>query len=195
MELKEYLAIFRRHANFFLGIVLVFLLMGIAAKIFQPVRYKAELVLNVTRLGQLETTDYRYDNFYRLQADELFADTVVRWLGTARIQNDIQEVAGSNLIALGAKRLSSQMIAVEIEANKASGVEKIAGATAQVVNQEAQKLNDWQKEKNWFAVVADEPMVSKSVWEWHKIIFISLALGLFIAFWSVIISHYFENGL
>lgn len=195
MELKEYLALFRRHINLFLGIVLVFLLLGAMVRLFQPVRFRAELVLNVTRLGQEETTDYRYDDFYRLQADERFADTVVRWLETARMKENIQSTAGSTAYpsSIDAKRLSSQMIAVELVANDTQTLEKIARAIPQAINQESGRLNQWQKEKNWFIVVANEPVVDQIVWEWHWVIFISLLLGIFAAFWSVIIAHYFKE--
>jgi len=193
MELKEYLALFRRQANLFLGVVLVFLLLGLVLKIFQPVRFKAEVILNVTRIGREETADYRYDDFYRLQADERFADTIVRWLGTARMQEDIQSKAGKKMLSLNAKRLSSQMINVELTADNRWIAEDIAKAIPQVVNRESEKLNQWQKETNWFTVIADEAVVSQAAWPWDRVIFISLALGVFFAFWSVIITHYFKE--
>jgi capsular polysaccharide biosynthesis protein len=193
MELKEYLEILRKRIDLFLGVVLVFLLAGTALKIFQPVRWEAEVVLNVTRSGQEETADYRFDGFYRLQADERFADTAVRWLGTARMQEDIQNTAGKKMVSLEAKRLSSQLIVVEVVAKDAPSAEKISGAIPQILNQEAQKLNQWQKEKNWFMVVADEPTISRSAWEWDRTILISLLFGIFAAFWSVVISHYFAK--
>jgi capsular polysaccharide biosynthesis protein len=193
MELKEYLAIFRSKMNLFLGIVLLALILGVLFYFLQPVKYQAKLVLNVTRTGQEKTADYQYDDFYRLQADERFADTIVRWLETENIQNEIKKEAGvSENYSLTAKRLSSQMIDVEILAADRQVAEKIALAVSKVVNRESDKLNVWQQKENWFKVVSDEAVVSVVTWEWYKVILITLVLGIFVAFWAVLIRHYLE---
>lgn len=193
MELKEFLAIFQKRANLFFGIILAVLVAGAFFYFFQPERYRAELILNVTRTGQEKTADYQFDDFYRLQADERFADTVVRWLETERIRKDIRKEAGiEDDFVLAAKRLSSQMIVAEILADKKRAVEKIAPAVSRVLNLEAEKLNEFQKKENWFRVVENEAVVDLAVWAWHEIILIALGLGIFIAFWFVLSRHYLE---
>ena len=155
MELKEYLAVFRARTNLFLGIILAALVSGALFYFFQPIKYRAELVLNVTRTGQVKTADYQFDDFYRLQADERFADTVVRWLETERMQNDIRKgakIADNQIFSLTAKRLSSQMIDVNILASDPGAAEKIALAVSATVNLEAEKLNAWQQKEGWFKV-------------------------------------------
>lgn len=195
MELREYLAIFRKQANFFFGIILAFLAIGVLFYFFQPVKYQADLTLNVTRTGQQKTADYQFDDFYRLQADERFADTVVRWLETARMQSDIQKEAGVGIgsFSLKLERLSSQMIAVEISASNPEIAEETSLSVAKAVNNESNKLNVAQQKENWFEVVADVPVISLATWAWYKIILIALALGIFIAFWAVLIRHYIEE--
>lgn len=192
MELREFLAIFRKQANFFFGIILAFLAIGALFYFLQPVKYKAELTLNVTRTGQQKTADYQFDDFYRLQADERFADTVVRWLETARIQSDIQKEAGvgAGSFALSSARLSSQLITVEIASSNPDIAEETSLAVAKVVNNESAKLNYEQQKDSWFKVVDDAPVVSLAVWAWYKIILIALALGIFFAFWLVLFRHY-----
>jgi capsular polysaccharide biosynthesis protein len=193
MELKEYLAIFRKQANFLGGIILLFLLGGTVFKLFQPVRYHSQVTLNVTRQGIERTAAYRFDDFYRLQADEKFADTVVRWLATDRMKLNIQNEAtidASNFLSLSGKRLSSQIVAVDIVAAEAETAEKLSFSVAKVVNREAEKLNQFQKEESWFLVVADDPVTGIVAWQWHKIIFVSLSFGLLVGFWAGLIRHY-----
>lgn len=193
MELKEFLAIFQKRANLFFGIILAALVLGALFFFFQPAKYRAELVLNVTRSGQEKTADYQYDDFYRLQADERFADTVVRWLEAENIRNEIKKEADvSDSFEMVAKRLSSQMIDVEISAADRRTVEKLTPAVSKVINLEADKLNEWQQKENWFKVIGDEAGVDLAIWAWHEIILIALGLGIFVAFWAVLIRHYLE---
>lgn len=195
MELKELLAIFQKRANLFFGIIFLALASGVIFYFLQPMKYRSELVLNVTRIGQDKSADYQFDDFYRLQADERFADTVVRWLETARIKKDIQEFSKAgekDYFSINAKRLSSQMISVKILAPDLKTVEKIAPVVSRVINIEAEKLNEEQKKENWFKVIADEPIINLATWAWHKIILIALGFGIFVAFWATLLKYYLE---
>ncbi len=121
MEFKEWLDIFRKRTRMMITVILGCIAVGVLWYVFQPRGLAADLTLNVTRIGSQETSDYKYDDFYRLQADERFADTVVRWLGSPRIVSDIYSTAHLDADSLGlsglnkafkSERLSSQMIRV-----------------------------------------------------------------------------------
>lgn len=192
MELKEYIIIFKKHFNFFLLIVALAVAAGIIFQIARPLNYKAHLTLNVTREGSQKTEDYKYDDFYRLQADERFADTVVRWLGTPGIAADICKK--TNLESdrkFKARRLSSQMIEVTYIAPNIKNAQDLANSTIEILNQETKKLNEYQKNESWFKILGSQPIVAENKFVLWKLLLVSLLTGIFIGGWAVLIRHYF----
>src|SRR3989344_246631 len=137
MELKEYIAIFRQQAKVFWMTAGVIIFLVIVWQQNQSVRYQATLLLNIGREGVQQTEQYTYDHFYRLQADERFADTVVRWFGSPRVVEDIYDATGLRVSddnardmehIFVAKRLSSQMIEVTYTDSDTKTLKKIAEA-------------------------------------------------------------------
>ncbi|HBI17419.1 MAG: hypothetical protein UR60_C0016G0015 [Candidatus Moranbacteria bacterium GW2011_GWF2_34_56] len=194
MELKEYLKIFKSNYKLFLGTLILTLAIGISFYFIVEDKYKAELNLNVTRTNyQKDTTDYRYDEFYRLQADERFADTLVRWLGSKVIQNEIlTEVDGISFEKLKAERLSSQMVRVSFIIDEKNQAVKITQAIDNILNDNISQLNEEQKNPQWFKVLVSSPMVDNYKLDLDKLMGILLALGIFLGSWAVLIRHYLK---
>jgi len=195
MELKEYLAIFRKNFGTFLLTVGFVLVGGLVFYKLTPLTYKIFLDLNVTRTGLQETSDYQYDNFYRLQADERFADTVVRWLGSPWIQEKIYNGAnaGSEERKIKAQRLSSQFIQVTFVLRDRSQAKNISRSIVENINKQAEELNKYQKGKNWFTVLGNEPVARENKTGLALATIIFLALGIFMGIWVVFIKNYFNN--
>lgn len=202
MELKEYLKIFIKNWHWILIIIFVSLGAGYGYKQYKnsrPISYQVALLLNVTRDGIQATDNYRYDDFYRLQADERFSDTTVRWLENPRIVTNIYNETGivSGGIDLRelskffkAKRMSSQMIDVRFTAGSAREAQDISEALVKTINQEIKSLNQYQKENNWFKVIGDEPVIKENRTKLKDTLPISLALGIFLGIWIILIKHY-----
>lgn len=202
MELKEYILIFKKNLGLFVTVVILVIVAGILFQLFRPISYKSSITLNVTRTGFEETQEYRYDNFYRLQADERFADTVVRWLGSPGIVTDILGDAGLDSSKLSqwklsrffnAKRLSSQVIEVNFIRNDVDTAKKLSESLVRMVNIETDKLNEIQREENWFMVLGSDPVVKQNKIPWGILLLSSIAIGIFLGFWSVYIRHYLNR--
>jgi uncharacterized protein involved in exopolysaccharide biosynthesis len=194
MELKDFLQIFRVERNLFIKAVLFFLLGAWVWQISQPVSYQATLLINIGRTGVSETTDYTYDSFYRLQADERFADTVVRWLGTPRVVEDIYREAHidtAERAAFRAGRVSSQVIIVKYDGGYRKTLEQLSTALVTVLNRYTNTLNTEGQEKSWFVVLGSEPVLEDARVNLRTALLIGLALGLFVGFWAVLFRHYF----
>lgn len=188
------LVIFQKYQKTFFAVVAAAILLGSLFFLLQPPRKVATLTLDVTRLGTQQTDAYRYDDFYRLQADEKFADTIVRWLTSSpRIALDIATEAGRPKFSLAAERLSSQMINVKFAVADGNEAKKTALALVKVVNARAQELNGKQKEETWFEAVGSEPVMTDARVSWVKIFSASLLAGVFLGFWSVLLRHYFSE--
>jgi len=201
MELKEYLAIFKKHFWPFLFVIALLITAAVLFQLFRPLSHKSSLTLNVTRIGAQQTGDYKYDDFYRLQADERFADTVVRWLGSPRVVVDIYNESKITTEGLSsrklsrifkARRLSSQVIEVSYITKDVKTAQGIAEAVVKIINQETEKLNELQKEEAWFTIAAEEPVIRENKWPWEVALLASLLLGIFFGFWAVLIRHYLE---
>jgi len=202
MELRDYLKIFAKNLVWFSLTLFVILAAGAGYKHYrnsQPVSYQVSLLLNVTRSGIQSTENYRYDDFYRLQADERFADTVVRWIKTPRIVTNVYNETGMISGDIGikelsgffdAKRLSSQAIEVNFSANSAVEAQNLSENLIKAINSEIKNLNQFQKDENWFKVIGDEPVIKEYKVAWKSVLVISIILGIFLGIWVVLIKNY-----
>ncbi|MEI8096599.1 MAG: hypothetical protein WCG73_00620, partial [Candidatus Moraniibacteriota bacterium] len=169
----------------------------------QPSKFQATLLLNIGRAGTQTTQDYTYDSFYRLQADERFSDTVVRWLGSPRVVEDIYTAVGLPVDTMstktlstvfGAKRLSSQMIEVTYSDSSEKVLQKISEATIAELNTYTNSLNKENSEKNWFVVIGSDPVIRDVRVTFPFALAVSLVFGVFIGFWVALMKHYFSNS-
>jgi capsular polysaccharide biosynthesis protein len=201
MELREYVNIFRKNARAFVITILIFVVAGLLFNYLRPLNYRSILTLNVTRVGIQQTPDYRYDDFYRLQADEKFSDTVVRWLSSPRIATDIlndSKITTSGLSIWNmsrffkAERLSSQVIQVSYVAGDSATAQNISQSVLKIINSETEKLNQDQKETSWFKVLGGDPVVKENKFNWGITFLAALLLGMFFGIWVVMIKHYLE---
>ncbi len=196
MELKEFIKVFWNYRKTFVLVTAMTIALAFAWHLLLPQNYSASLMLNVTRTGTQQTSEYAYDDFYRLQADERFADTVVRWLGDPRIISDIYSSAKVSMHpseSLGAKRLSSQMISVTFASPTVEYAKKTASSIVDILNKQTEELNKQQKQSTWFYILGSEPVITVAGWPWPKVLVASLLVGAFLAFWTVLLRHYFEK--
>lgn len=189
--------IFRKNIWFFLMTVLVFLIAGGIYYAYTPEKYVAVMDLNITRAGQVENKEYDYDGFYRLQADEKFAETVVWWLGSPRITKEICRLAEVSQCPAGysAKKLSSQYLQVNFSVKNSEDAEKIARSLVEVIGSETSNLNLKQKKVDWFEVQGNLPDVQKVKINLEKLSVGAFLLGCFFGFWVVLGRHYFVKNV
>jgi len=198
MELKDFFAIFIVHKKIFLGIIIFSVTCGVIVYFTQGQTYKTSLTLNITRDASPEREEYSYDSFYRLQADERFADTVVRWIQSPYVvQNVFGDVKTNSFInknKFSAKRLSSQVVDVTFITTTKKQAESIAKKLVTTLNQESQKLNTQQKQNNWFMILGSKPVVNDNKTSLLFLLSLSGFIGFFIAFWVVMIKHYMTDS-
>lgn len=196
MELTEIITIFIERKKIFFSTVVGCLVLGVGYFVLQGDAYRTELVLNVTRNGTQKTDQYRYDDFYRLQADERFADTIVRWIGSPVIAKQIKDTSGGATLVgnIKASRLSSQMIDVSYVTQDVQSGKTIADATVRIVNDKIAELDAKQQEQAWFFLAHEEPLVESANISFVKIALGALLIGMFAGFWAVLFAHYFKKG-
>lgn len=194
MELRDCILIFSRYRWLFCGTIAAFVCVGLAFQAWQPVRYGAEITMNVARLGARATSEYSYDDFYRLQADERFADTVVRWLESPRIVGAIaREARVSEGISFDAGRLSSQVIRIRYTLSDQESAKRVAAAIFTVLNRETESLNQNRSEDGWFTLVGETPAIYDARVSLRRALLLSGALGVFFGFFAVLFRWYWKG--
>lgn len=203
MELREYIVLFRGNIRWFLVTIALFVLASLIWQKNQSVSFEATLLLNIGRTSMQDTQEYTYDSFYRLQADERFADTVVRWLSSPRIAEDIYRSVGIDTDALGtrelgsvfsAKRLSSQMIEVKYTRSEKGVLQKISSATIDTLNRYTRSLNEENSEKNWFLVIGSDPVIRETGIRPFFALLGGLVMGTFFGFWVALGRRYLSES-
>lgn len=197
MDIREYWEVLQKNARFFWIVSAGLWLLSAIWLHAQPVTYQGTLLLNVGRTASEQPAEFSYDSFYRLQADERFADTLVRWLATPRIVSDILESAGTSADSYSeaalsghfqAKRLSSQVVEVRFTASSREALARYSEALVGTTQKYTEALNATQQ--NWFRVIGSEPVIRDArVTPW-PFLALSLCVAIFIAFWAVLIKHF-----
>lgn len=201
MEAKEYIEIVKNKKRIVLATIAIAFVFSFVYFYLRPTSFDVSMTLNITRSGSQETQEYKYDDFYRLQADEKFAETVVQWIKDPRIVTDIFNVASISTETMSlrqlrksfsAEKLSPQVVATSFSASDKKTSEKIANSIAEVVARATHKLNEDQKESTWFEVVAQEPVIVRYQPNFMLILIGSFLAGIFIGFWAALAAHYLE---
>ena len=192
MGIRDFASVLWTYRTLFAGTVMMFVVTGFLVWTLQPVGFLSEITMNVARTGVHATSDYAYDDFYRLQADERFADTVVRWLESPRIVNDIAKESNISRedIFFDADRLSSQVIRVRYVAREESEAKEIAKALFLVLNQETTSLNRDRSRAGWFALVGETPSITDARFGKVRALSVSVFLGMFFGFLAVMFRWY-----
>lgn len=206
MELREFLRLLQKEWKLLVGIV--FLIVGgtFLWQNTQPQSYKTVVSLHIAREfdAEQQSNEYRYGDFYRLQADEKFGDTVVRWLLSPGIVLDILKGAeiSSERLSYGdlpkqfqPKRLSSQFIEVRFSTPVQDEGKRIADSMRIVLNKQTSDLNvDSRKQDGWFVVVVDDPVTYLDIFDWKRSLIFSGILGIITGIWLVVGKRYFTEA-
>jgi capsular polysaccharide biosynthesis protein len=200
MELKEYIQIIKKNIKLFLAVIVAIIIAVSAYFYSRPVSYAVSMTLNITRSGAQSTDSYKYDDFYRLQADEKFAETIVQWIGSPRAEEDILKDAGINTKnyslkqlrkSIKAEKLSSQVLSITFSASSEKISQNIAQSISKIISENTQSLNKDQAENAWFEVIFENPVIRINQVDFLMILAVLFG-AIFTAFWIVMIKHYLE---
>ncbi len=201
MELRELWNLFCKEKNLFLLVVGFFLVIAVLWISFEPKRFESNTLITIGRTEGKSApvaTDYQYDNFYRLQADERFGDTLVKLLATPQVTKDIFAEAGmAGSVPNGeyfvGRKLSSQIVEVTFTDKDQAKLGVLAKSVPLVLNRYTSELNTNDiNQNNWFRVIASEPVVSDARISPKQVLAVALFLGIFFGFWIVLIKHYLQ---
>lgn len=200
-ELRSLLLLFVRERSLIFIVVLIALGVGSLGYRLQGQRYDTELLLSVTRGSAETTTEYRYDEFYRLQADERVADTLTQFWLSRSGEDLVAERAGfgseqrKKFLLHGPKvnRLSSQLIRITFSTETISDGQKIANALTETGEAYLETLNHEAKEPNWFRLVSTPVLTEDGRFPLGLALLLSGSVGLFLSWWIILFRWYWRG--
>ena len=202
MELRELWNLFRKEKNLYALILGVFLLLGVLWINLEPERFESNILITIGRTENKNVsiaTDYQYDNFYRLQADERFGDTLVRLLATPQVTQTIfvffclKNEAPEGAYFTG-RKLSAQIVEVTFVDRDQTKLMALAKSVPTALNRYTSELDTKEgSQGNWFRVIASEPAVSDARVDSKQVLVIMLFLGIFVGFFVILAKHYIQT--
>ncbi len=199
MELKEYYKIWRANISVVIYAILVLVVAAYVWSIKKSETYSASLLLNVSRTRHKSTAEYKYDQFYRLQADEKFAEVIVAWLKSPGIANEIFEKAnletGQKSMrglqkSFQAEKTSSATVSVRYSAQNEDEAKKLSNAIYSVISNKTKNINAEARDPNWFSVDMSNLVILKNVQDLRVNLGIALVFGLFLGSLLAFGKHY-----
>ncbi len=202
MELKELLKLLKEKRKIFFVVCFGVIFLSLGWLLVKKTQYQASMALHIARNEVSQAEQYQYDQYYRLLADEKFADTIVRWADDPQIARKIFsdaeiEIKGNNLgnfsKLIKAEKLSPNFIRFSFSAKNKENAEKIALSVEKNFVEKNNLLNQNSQDKNWFMLVFDKAIIIEHRINPFLVLVISAIAGAFLGFFSVLFHHYWKE--
>lgn len=202
MELKEYYKILKSNVSIIIYTVIIAVAAIYAWSVRAAQNYNTLLLLNVSRTEAQNTADYRYDQFYRLQADDKFSETIVEWLKSPGTVQDIFAKAGVSTDqktmrqlskSFRAEKLSANVVGVQYSAGTSDEAGKIAPAIESVVAEKIKNMNSDAKDPNWFEANMSDLTILKNTQDLRINLGIAALAGIFVGTLLAFGKHYISE--
>ncbi len=202
MELREYYKILKANISvvIYTAIIATIVAYAWSARVSQA--YNASLLLNISRTETQPTSDYRYDQFYRLQEDDKFSENIVEWLKSPGVSHDIFAKAGINADqktmrdlskSFQAEKVSSNLVSVKYSTETGDDAAKIAPAVESISAEKTKSLNATAKDPNWFQVNMSNLAILKNTQNLPLNLGIAALIGLFLVALLAFGKHYISE--
>ncbi|TXG78213.1 hypothetical protein E6Q11_01530 [Candidatus Dojkabacteria bacterium] len=202
MSFYELFALFYNRRRFFGGVLGTVWLVVTSTYFFQPAQYEGELWLTVTRTqGTPSTSEYTYDQFYRFQADERLADSLVAFLVSESGKRLISEKAKFDEYSyqkflkgkINGMRQGTNAIKVSYRTTSLDQGAQIGEAVLNSANTYLFAINEDAHQPGWFTVVGMKPALWDASWSLERLGVLGLVSGLVVAFWGVVLRFFWDE--
>lgn len=202
MELREYYKILKSNVSVIIYTVLLLVVIVYAWSVRESEKFSAELLLNIGRLNTQSTQEYRYDQFYQVQADEKFSQTIEQWLQYPGIVSEIFDKAGLEKSgksmgqlakSFSAERISPESVLVKFSAQNENDAKKIADAIGTVADEKTSEINSQAKDPAWFKIIPSNLIILKNIQDLRINLGFALMAGLLLGSFFALLKHYLSE--
>ncbi len=185
-------------------IIVVAVLVGIVAFVASyliPTTYDALSTLSVSKVNREATEDFKYDNFYAIQASELLGNTVVSWFKTPDFVSEVYEQAGVeptedlNKLAKSfkAKQNSSHTVEVRVSNLDKDTAQKLIDGMIVVIENRVGAIELTSADEPSFGVQSSLPLVFEKKYSPYLVGGIGLVCGLLLGIGIAFIAFYLKK--
>lgn len=202
MELKKLVKILLKENPLFIGVWLAVVALAIVWFLSQPPKYEAFLSVEISRDSLEDTKDYQYNQYYRLLADEKFADTVMQWtkdpevvrtvFQEAQVPLKIDNLRQASKI-LNGERMTANYVQIKFSVGSEERAEKIVEAIKEIFTSKTESLNQSSQDKNWFKLIFSDSLVILKKTSFTITFIIGLFLGFILAMFVVLLRYYWQE--
>ncbi|MFA5925429.1 MAG: Wzz/FepE/Etk N-terminal domain-containing protein [Parcubacteria group bacterium] len=202
MELREYYKILRKNISVMVYTILILVVLTYIWSIRKAETYSTSFLISISRVENQSTSDYRYDQYYRIQADDKFSDTVSEWLKSPGVVQEIFEKSG--LSANGkslrqlektfrAEKMSPEIIEVRFSPDNPDEGKKIGDAISAVVSEKTKDINSPANDPNWFRADTSNLITVKNFQDLRINLLLAAVAGIFIGALFAFLKHYISE--
>ena len=200
MKPKNYVEVVKKHK---FTVVVVIILCGLFSLVYsfvKPQSFSSNISMSFYRVNREVTSDYQYDNYYTGKAVEILTNTVLGWLETSNIIQEVYDEAGvvsddiyKDTKKFKPKQISAHQIEVRVVNKNKGDLDKLSAAVVSVMDERVKKLEITSDNKNSFDVVAEEPIIVEIKYNPLMLLLIGLAAGLFLGIGVAFLWEYFRE--
>lgn len=153
---------------FILALTLLAAVFSFIFAYLKPAVFDTSISFSINQINRQKTAQYQYDDYYAIQASDLFSQTVMSWFMTPSVLLEIYDKAGvdpqiksinSFTSRFNIKKYSPQNIVVRFKERDNKTAEKISDSIISVISQKAAASNQDADNKSLFEVKGAEPVI------------------------------------
>lgn len=202
MELKEFLKVLVKYRMTFATVWLLIVVLGLSIIFFIPQKYKATFSIDITRDNQEQiVTEYEYDQFYRLEADDRFGRTIVQWFNDEAIisqmyavSKNVDEEFNDHKFETNfrAEKLANSYIKVTFSVSDKNEIGPIFLGVKNVLKSKTAEFNGGFRKQNRFSLIFNGPTIKEAETPFTQLLIGLFGGGFFLAIFGVMIRKYLE---
>lgn len=156
---------------FILTITLLAAIFSLVFAYLKPAVFDTSISFSINRINKQKTGEYQYDDYYAIQASDLFSQTVMSWFMTPSVLLEMYDKAGvdpkiktitSFSSRFKVKKYSPQNIVVRFNERDKPTADKISESIIAVVGQKSAESNKDAESKSLFEVKGAKPVIVES---------------------------------
>lgn len=187
---------------FILSLTLLVAILSFIFAYFKPTIYDTSVSFLINRINKQKTAEYQYDDYYAIQASDLFSQTVMSWFMTPSVLLEIYDKAGIDpqiksitqfTSRFKTKKYSPQNIVVRFKERDRQTAEKISDSIISIIGQKSAESNQDLDNKALFEVKGAKPVIVESKPSLWLSIVIGFISGLIISIVIVNLILYFKE--
>jgi len=197
------LKILLKYKWFIISLTLLAAIFSFVFVYLKPAVFDTSISFQINRINKQTTAEYQYDDYYAIQASDLFSQTVMSWFMTPSVLLEIYNKAGvdpkintinSFTSRFKVKKFSPQNIVVRFNERDKQTAEKISESIIMVIGQKSEESNKDAESKSLFQVEGAKPVIVESKPLLWLSTLIGFICGLVISIITVNLILYFKEN-